>query len=359
MERAIDDAKFNASPDIFSVRSDGLSENAFPERRDIKILHLEEGERSVPASAYKSCGQLKEVSFPSSLESIEAFAFERCFSLEEAVFPEGTKVIGASAFRNCLSLKRVVVPDSLENIAMGAFSGCKSLMKVDLPDDLERLGTWAFSCSGIQSFRVPSSLSSLGQGTFAGCENLWSVHIPANVKRVGEKCFSGCLSLKHVEIEEGVEDISQYAFFECPSLEYLRLPETITRFSRWFGYKPYTSAVYAPGVKLSDANTISYAMSLTAGFIREDMSNGTDARLWAQYAPFIQEKIFELCEAEKYRGAFMEWLMNNGLVSNAVFDQLLDISIARGYTEGTAQLLEHAEEFGHGPSGLGGGLELL
>jgi hypothetical protein len=143
-----------------------------------------------------------------------------------------------------------------------AFTGCESLQQIDLPDQMTYIGYFAFSNSGLTSFKVPSFVSYIGMGAFNGCKNLaWidsnsstyytidgvlvetigmdeTIHtypnrpdeiyeIPERITKIAPMAFGNTTHLKEVKLSPNMSMINARAFYNCESLERIEIPEYI------------------------------------------------------------------------------------------------------------------------------------
>ena len=81
----------------------------YEQRSSIKKVVSEEGVTNVSGLAFYNCGNLTEVSLPSTIESIGAGAFHTCGRLGSITIPKRTSYIGWYPFAFCTSLKSINV----------------------------------------------------------------------------------------------------------------------------------------------------------------------------------------------------------------------------------------------------------
>lgn len=70
----------------------------------IKAVILEQGVTSIGYRAFALCGNLTEITIPSSVLRIGQFAFVGCQKLNDAIFPSGLRFIERYAFEDCASV---------------------------------------------------------------------------------------------------------------------------------------------------------------------------------------------------------------------------------------------------------------
>ena len=141
----------------------------------------------------------------------------------------GSKVtsIGIRAFQECTNLKNVTFPSSIETIEKWAFYGCVALESVDLShlNDLKQIGNLAFNnCAALKTVKLPQNgnLNTIGANAFSftngqPAPQITEITIPASVTTIGEGAFEGCSKLKKVTFapDSKLETIRNNAFKDC------------------------------------------------------------------------------------------------------------------------------------------------
>lgn len=278
--------------------------------------------------AFCDCDQLETIDLPESLESIGNLAF--CWSgLTSVTIPSSVKTIGASAFALCDQLKEVYISDGVTAIKDGAFSDCFELRSVRIPpsvtvigregfryshsdfticgeagsyaqkfaevygyffydyssppimqgecgdtlfwglneesglltiigygdmkdysvmdlppwnqysiciprmqgiyldDNLTHIGDKSFAgCTEMRTVDLPRNLVSIGEGAFANT-GLKDLVIPESVRTIGDRAFEKNEFLQEVYIDEGVREIGFSAFWRCTSLRNVTIPASV------------------------------------------------------------------------------------------------------------------------------------
>lgn len=210
--------------------------------------------------AFNSCGELRYVSLPETLELIEPGAFAYCYRLYEISNPsicpvnyehticytpsyedrapviekDGYKAalydgewylinyprqatvstpadfvywgetvseyrIPDYLFYNDKTVTEVTLKEPVTAIGCSSFSGCDNLTKATLSKNIESIGDYAFyECYQLSNVAFPSALVSIGDYAFAQCAALNGVKLYRNVASIGENAFVGCESLYDV-----------------------------------------------------------------------------------------------------------------------------------------------------------------
>lgn len=119
-------------------------------RSDITKVVVQEGITSLGKNAFRSCGELSEVSLPVGLNRI-----------------------GVNAFRDCISLENITIPDTVTTIDDSAFRGCEALTDIKISNGLEYIGTEAFAeCVSLTQIKIPKTVEEMGDEVFADCDDI-------------------------------------------------------------------------------------------------------------------------------------------------------------------------------------------
>lgn len=184
------------------------------EKRQIRIIEIQEGVTSIAADAFSDCERLSNVTLPSTIESIEAGAFRSCslihrvsisdyvswcsidfadFSsnplyhttllyvgdeeVEHMVIPGEVSQIPPYSFMRLDCLRSLVVSEGTSAIGAQAFMGCEDLSSVYLPESLQQIDTAAFlECTSLNAIY------------FAGTETQWNAILPESDPVIPEGC---------------------------------------------------------------------------------------------------------------------------------------------------------------------------
>lgn len=157
---------YKADSDGAFVGKQGLLIVAYPTGKNPEKYAVADGVQSIKSSAFAMLTNLKEVTFPDTLNFMGNFAFSECTALESIVLPDSLTELGKFNFSGCTALKNVTLPKNLEVIEDAAFANCKSLESIDFPSTLYEIGQAAFCATGLTSVTIPSTVISIGYSAF-------------------------------------------------------------------------------------------------------------------------------------------------------------------------------------------------
>lgn len=215
---------------------------------------------SVGYEAFTYCPNLKEVTFPNTLENIEDRAFSGCTGLKRVVIPESVKEIGDYAFYGCTGidtlffnathcermggnyndghrpgfsiLNTVIIGDNVKKLPNYAFAYCENLAVVKLGKSLTDLGYGAFyGCAGIKEVTIPEGITAMSS-TFRNCTNLHTIKYNAVDCKSFNTAFGSCDSLKTLYIGDKVRLIPDEAFRGLSKLTHVQFPPSVRTIGR-------------------------------------------------------------------------------------------------------------------------------
>lgn len=155
-----------------------------------------------------------------------AFAGSRA---QQAVMIGGLERIGSKAFRGCGELRQVVFPSTLREMGEQAFQDCARLTGVLFPPSLESLGAGAFAGTAVRNLLLPPSVTCLGEEAFARCSQLAAAQLPANLTELPDRLFFGCQSLTKVTLPAGLTAIGTETFAGCAALREISVPTSVQK----------------------------------------------------------------------------------------------------------------------------------
>ena len=144
-------------------------------RDSIRALRVEQGITYIGRCAFDSCGNLSDVTLPTSLRIIGPWAFNDCTALRSIQLPKGLTTIKEDAFK-AAGLVSITFPSTLRELRNCAFMNCEKLQSLRLPEGLTTIGVWAFYCNpNISSIYIPASVTTIGEEAFIYYNNLATV----------------------------------------------------------------------------------------------------------------------------------------------------------------------------------------
>ena len=200
-----------------------IGTSAFENCSALEKITIPFGIRWIENSAFKDCGNLREIYFNADYCAdayVENQAYEPLFynvgantdgvtvvfgkdvrrvpahlfyteyqsemngipNIKTVVFEDESicTEIGDKAFGRCWYLENVTLPDSLISIGMYAFFDCKTLVEIEIPQGVETVGENAFYASGLKKASIPNSVTVLGNRAFMDCFALETLYYNAS-----------------------------------------------------------------------------------------------------------------------------------------------------------------------------------
>ncbi len=226
-----------------------IGESAFENCRILTQLAIPNSVTSIGANAFKGDVRLFMVNMSSAdysrLESIGDSAFEGCSVLEffcsddDYDLPDSLKTIGASAFKNCANIREVDMPDGITSLGISAYQGCMGLREVEIGSSLVTVPEKAFAdCPNLIELEFNTSVLGIYKTiktlAFENCSSLASVDLPQKVSAVETDAFKGCAKLLRIYIRKDDAELANGAF-----------PNNKEKGMCIIGFKDSTAAIYA------------------------------------------------------------------------------------------------------------------
>lgn len=147
---------------------------------------------------------LKSVTFNDLSGKIQDAVCYNMPYLQKATILNGATEIGNNAFKSCGMLREVNFPTTLQKIGYNAFWGCNELTSLTLPEGLNSIDYSAFwGCSGVTSISMPSSLYNIAQNAFWGCSAVSTMKVAAQTPpSLGNNALQGIPRDASVEVPE-------------------------------------------------------------------------------------------------------------------------------------------------------------
>ncbi len=205
-----------------------IAERAFRASAEITSVEIGANIRSIGASAFYNCRQLRKVEFKltegegaegeahSQLTSIGEAAFQGCSALTSIELPDTLTTIAPRTFAYCRNLAEVHIGASVQSVQESAFYGCSALTAVDLPDSVISIGVNAFSTDeALERVTFGKGLRTIGQEAFMSDTALSTVTFPEEMDgeyTIGVSAFQGCGKLSSLTLPEKLTVIGDTAF---------------------------------------------------------------------------------------------------------------------------------------------------
>lgn len=181
---------------------------------------------SIGVSAFKSCPNLKSVTFGAGMTKMEKDRFDStiekiCYAgtidgWVQIDFEDGQcnpLCCGADLYIGEELVDELTIPSTTANIKQYAFYGCGSIKKV-IVSSSTTIGKSAFeSCPSLESANIAGII---GEAAFRGCKKLQTATVSGSI--VGKYAFISCTVLSEVSIGDDVEKIESEAFKACTAL---------------------------------------------------------------------------------------------------------------------------------------------
>lgn len=229
----------------------------------ITSVQLPDSLQKIGNSAFQSCKELKEITFPEGLTTIDDLAFYYCTQLENTVLPENLKFLGNSAFYACASLTEITVPEGITWMS-GTFANCYSLHTLNLPNSLTYMSGVVEECRSLETLHLPAKLADISGEwpsklktittavgsvryvsedgvlydtqdnsiVFVNASITGHVTVRDGITKIGEGAFKSRKGLTSVTLPESCTVIDSYAFENCTALTDINFPEKLELIGR-------------------------------------------------------------------------------------------------------------------------------
>lgn len=229
----------------------------------ITSVQLPDSLQKIGNSAFQSCKELKEITFPEGLTTIDDLAFYYCTQLENTVLPENLKFLGNSAFYACDSLTEITVPEGITWMS-GTFANCYSLHTLNLPNSLTYMSGVVEECRSLETLHLPAKLADISGEwpsklktittavgsvryvsedgvlydtqdnsiVFVNASITGHVTVRDGITKIGEGAFKSRKGLTSVTLPESCTVIDSYAFENCTALTDINFPEKLELIGR-------------------------------------------------------------------------------------------------------------------------------
>lgn len=156
------------------------------------------------------CGlPIKSFIVPKHIVEIFDGAFKDCTQLESIVMHNDIKTLGASCFENCRELKEVVIPKNIIEISPALFYNCTRLNKLTMNNHLEYLEDYAFSNTALKEINL-IDCKRVNLGAFEDTPNLRTLTISKNTALINSRIDDS--SLEKIVYDGTIEKFDSLLF---------------------------------------------------------------------------------------------------------------------------------------------------
>lgn len=116
----------------------------------------------------------------------------RCPKKREGSFeiPKGVTKLNSHAFAGCGELTEITMPSTLKEIGDRTFEGCSGLTALEFPEKIREIPAWiCLGCPNLTEVTFPENLKKIGERAFLRCWNLEKITIPSTVVEMGAEAF--------------------------------------------------------------------------------------------------------------------------------------------------------------------------
>lgn len=198
----------------------------FANNAKITSVQIPEGYKTIEASVFEGCTNLKSVTIPGSMTMISASAFEDCPKLETVTFADDTASslsVKNDIFANCTSLTSINLPKRLSSASNNFLRGCTALTSISIADGAEKftvsdnvlydvsedttaaIVAYPFGKTETE-FTIPAEINgkavtSTAMHVFRNNPVLKKVTVPATVTSLGGFTFNGMKAIEEITLE--------------------------------------------------------------------------------------------------------------------------------------------------------------
>lgn len=198
----------------------------FANNAKITSVQIPEGYKTIEASVFEGCTNLKSVTIPGSMTMISASAFEDCPKLETVTFADDTASslsVKNDIFANCTSLTSINLPKRLSSASNNFLRGCTALTSISIADGAEKftvsdnvlydvsedttaaIVAYPFGKTETE-FTIPAEINgkavtSTAMHVFRNNPILKKVTVPATVTSLGGYTFNGMKAIEEIILE--------------------------------------------------------------------------------------------------------------------------------------------------------------
>lgn len=189
-----------------------IEDNAFNNCVALIDLVLPDSIVEIGGCAFSNCASLDKVTLPKNLASLGCDAFEYCNAeiifpsslnripelgnnaVKKVTISEGVETIGYRAFGSCGNLTEITLPSTIKNIESEAFEGT-GITSFNYPQNIKYIPNSVFANTSLEEFSVPESVTEINDNAFGNCTKLTKISIPKSVTYIGSDVFKYCRNL--------------------------------------------------------------------------------------------------------------------------------------------------------------------
>lgn len=276
----------------------------------------------------------------------EELASIRCVDKETYNIRDGVRIINNGAFLDCYKLRKLEIPSSVNFIGANAFRGCYLPDSIKLPNSLVYIGDQAFAFvrrdpNYVENKKtqyiisIPESVEIINGNPF--CQNTIIYNNSPRFKVIdnvlysadGKTLISYCLDAEEFIIPEGVERIGFGAFrsTRITKVEFPQSLETIDEFAFSHTYLE-SSIIFPKSLKNIKGNAFwcFEVDNIDFTFLSDKTDVASDAFGTCPYLNLVKVPKGSLSH---YRSIFAEWMVNQLIDDNFIFERHLYLNSDR------------------------------
>lgn len=281
-------------------RVNNLGRGAFTQCKKLENVTLSPALKQIPASLFKDCVLLTEITLPDTVEGIGDQAFANCTSLRTLHIGANSrlKTIGNAALP--AQLKVFTIPKAVTTVGTGNFRNAYEVLNLSaatVPFDstvavaqliTDESASRVTRVDGFTFYTTPA-----GEGLLIGCDrDEAQITIPAQYTYKGQTVsvtgiprfgVMGLFRTKTVELPTTLRTVDSFAFFQCPALTACVWPSTqqaldAVDFPWGKGYWSDTNTIYRQEIRVVSPGGREFYRIFASG----SCGNGTVYKLYGK-----------------------------------------------------------------------------
>lgn len=125
-----------------------------------------------------NCPAGDTVDFPdNSNHFLPSREYEKCSGIKTVIINEGITKVGIYAFHECGNIEDISFPSTLIELQEGAFKSCKKLAAITLPDSIQVLDRYVFQDTALTNATLPISLKTFTGFVFRECTKITNIYL--------------------------------------------------------------------------------------------------------------------------------------------------------------------------------------